>query len=124
MEAAHGVTDQTISGPFSLQYLHMFISQRSPGAFILSKRGRAADFVGASPDDLAGSIRESIKQTGYRYFWFAYAKNAREAFRLERAWHHRFRPTDNQAPPPRATDDDWRCTTEGCATCALTYSAS
>jgi hypothetical protein len=110
-----------IAGPFSLQYLHLFVSRKSPGAFILSKKGRAADFVGASTEDVGVTIRQFAKQSPYRYFWYVYTESAEDAFHIEMAWYHRYRPTDNQAAP-WSPADDWRCTTAGCATCALAYS--
>lgn len=108
-----------ISGPFSLRYLHLFISKRSPGAFILSRKGRYADFVGSTPDDVAGALGQFVRQSSYRYFWFAYASSADEAFRLEGTWYHRFHPTDNPAPPSQSHGESWRCTKVGCTACAL-----
>jgi hypothetical protein len=99
----------------------MFVNRKSPGAFILSRKGRAADFVGAGPQDVGGSISQVSRQASYRYFWFVYTDTAQEAFHLAMTWFHRFRPTDNEAAPPRASAD-WRCTAEGCASCALLYS--
>jgi hypothetical protein len=100
----------------------MFVSRKSPGAFILSRKGRSADFVGASTRDVGAKIRQLSKPASYRYFWYAYTDTAEEALHLEMRWVHRFCPTDNQAPPSRSPEAGWRCTTEGCATCALTVS--
>jgi len=110
-----------MSGPFSLRYLHLFVREKSPGAFILSRNGRSADFVGGSGGDVAAELRRYADRSGYRYFWFALASSADEAARLEHSWHHRYRPTDNAAPS-RSQGADWHCTTEGCAACALTQS--
>ena len=108
-----------MSGPFTLRYLHLFLREKSPGAFILSKNGRSADFVGASPDDLADAVRRCARESGYRYFWFAYTASADEAYELEHAWCHRYRPNDNSSSPSSVRNLDWRCTVEGCASCAL-----
>jgi hypothetical protein len=108
-----------MSGPFLLRFVDLFVKERSAGAFILSKNGRSADFVGASGDNLADAVRASAKDGGYRYFWFSYAGSARQAADLERAWYHRFRPVDNRTAPA-GSHGEWRCTTVGCATCALT----
>ncbi|MGH7231021.1 MAG: hypothetical protein ACREJU_06630 [Nitrospiraceae bacterium] len=109
-----------MSGPFALRYLHLFLQEKSAGAFILSKNGRSADRVGASPDDLAAAIRRSASESGYRYFWFAHTSSADEAYDLEHAWSHRYHPTDHPSPPSTSQRVSWHCTTEGCAACALT----
>lgn len=108
-----------MSGPFNLRYLHLFVTKRSGGAFILSRNGKTADLVGASHQDVAGAIM-GHRGAGYRYFWFAYTGSAEEALHLQRTWYHRYRPSDNVPPPPGAGSQAWRCTTAGCAACALT----
>jgi hypothetical protein len=112
------VKEGKMSGPFSLRYLHLFLSQKSAGAFILSRNGRSADLVGASPDDLAQAVRQSAQHTGYRYFWYTYTRSAAEARELEKSLYHRYGPADN-APVRHLQDQDWRCTLKGCAACAL-----
>src|SRR5919201_991575 len=107
-------------GPYLLRYVELFVKERSAGAYILSRNGRSADRVGASAHDIGHAVREAGKDQPYRYFWFAYAATAQQAFDLERTWHHRFRPTDNPQPPRTNTGEHWRCTIAGCATCALT----
>jgi hypothetical protein len=107
-----------MSGPFSLRYLHLFLSKKSAGVFILSRNGRSADLVGASPDDLAQAVRQSAQQTGYRYFWFTYTRSAAEARELEKSLSHRYGLADN-ASAPHLQDRHWRCTLQGCPACAL-----
>lgn len=109
-----------MSGPFNLKYLHLFVKERSAGAFILSKDGKSADFVGKSGDDVGAELGR-FTRSPYRYFWFDYAASANDAARLEQAWRHRYKPTDN-GPSPRAHADHWRCTLAGCAACALSAS--
>ena len=106
-------------GPFSLRYIHLFVEQRSAGAFILSKDGRSADFVGLSADDLAQSLSSYKGRTTYRYFWFRYAASAKVASELASYWYHRYRPPDNVTPPHVVTWESWRCTVAGCSACAL-----
>lgn len=108
-----------MSGPFTLRYLHLFLKEKSPGAFILSRNGRSADLVGGSGDNLAAAIRRAARDSDYRYFWFDYASSREEAHELEYAWYHRYRPNDNRTPPRHEVKSEWRCTTEGCAACAL-----
>ena len=109
-----------MSGPFALRYLHLFLQDKTAGAFILSRNGRSADLVGASSDDLASAIRRCARESAYRYFWFTYVSSADEAYTLEHAWYHRYHPTDNARPPSAGPSAVWRCTEEGCAACALT----
>lgn len=109
-----------MSGPFRIRYLHLFVKERSAGAFILSRNGRSADLVGGSAEDVADAIQQFAGRSDYRYFWFAYASSVEEAAQIEHAWFHRYHPTDNSSPPAGPDGSDWRCTTAGCASCALT----
>ncbi|RJR47048.1 MAG: hypothetical protein C4576_10195 [Desulfobacteraceae bacterium] len=111
-----------MSGPFSLKYLHLFVRDKSPGAFILSRNGRLADFVGMSSDDVATAIRHHARHAGYRYFWFTSVDTPEEADVLGHAWYHRYRPSDNPSPPMRNDGVGWECQAEGCAACALAQS--
>jgi hypothetical protein len=108
-----------MSGPFSLRYLHLFVGEKSPGTFILSRNGRLADYVGVSMEDVAGAIRRAAQQSSYRYFWFAMVASAEEAAQLGHTWYHRYQPTDNVVPPAEFDGSAWQCTTDGCAACAL-----
>jgi hypothetical protein len=109
-----------MSGPFRLRYLHLFVKEHSPGAFILSRNGRSADFVGGNERDVAAAIQQYAGRSDYRYFWFAYASTADEVLEIEHAWYHRYHPSDNASPPDGSNGSDWHCTMEGCATCAMT----
>jgi len=113
-----------LAGPFSLRYVHLFVGNQSPGTFILSKNGRSANFVGASPDDLAETLEHFAQHSNYRYFWFTYTSSADEAVELEHNWTHRYQPSDNTGPSSGIDGTDWHCTTAGCATCALSRARS
>jgi hypothetical protein len=108
-----------MSGPFTLKYLHLFLREKSAGAFILSRNGTSADCVGSSPDDLADAIRRTARESEYRYFWFATTSTSEQAYELENGWYHRYRPTDNRTRLVPHPGHDWRCTIQGCAACAL-----
>ena len=110
-------------GPFLLKYHHMFVGAASAGTFILSRNGRSADYVGASADDLIGTLGRFAQQSDYRYFWFVDARSAEDAAKIEQAWLHRYRPTDNPSRSSVPHGTGWRCTTEGCAACALAGAA-
>lgn len=108
-----------MSGPFTLRYLHLFLREQSAGAFILSRNGKSADFVGSSPHDVADAIRQTARDSEYRYFWFATTSTAVLAYELEHRWYHRYRPTDNAHSPVPSVEINWQCTIAGCAACAL-----
>ena len=108
-----------IQGPYSLRYVHLFVEARSAGAFILSRNGKSADFVGHSSEDLARTIAKVKHGTDYRYFWFSYAKSHKKASDLASYWHHRYRPSDNPASSGETSRSSWHCTIAGCTACAL-----
>lgn len=108
-------------GPFNLRYLHLFVKEKSAGAFILSRDGKSADYVGRSGDDVAAALGR-FTRSNYRYFWFTYASSAEEAARLEQSWHHRYKPADSGLASSSAPAEHWECTAPGCAACALAQS--
>ncbi len=108
-----------MSGPFSLRYIHLFVPKLSSGAFILSKNGKSADVVGMSKHDVAKALGAYGLQSGYQYFWFAYAKSSHEAQELALAWHHRYLPPDSPLPSDSLSKSDWQCEVSGCTACAL-----
>jgi hypothetical protein len=110
-------------GPFLLKYAHLFVNTTSAGVFILSRNGRTADYVGATGEDLVGTLGRFARQSDYRYFWCVEARSEKEAAEIEQAWRHRYRPTDNVTRAASLHGDGWRCLVEGCPTCALAASA-
>ena len=110
-----------MSGPFSLRYLHLFVRDKKPGAFILSRNGRLADLVGVSFDDVAKAIQQQARAAGYRYFWFTAVETPEEASLLGHTWLHRYHPTDNVSSPTPGEEPGWECQVEGCAACALAH---
>ena len=115
----NGVNNGTvIAGPFSLRYHHLFVKERSPGVYILSRNGRSADLVGGSFDDVADALRRVGRQAGYRYCWFAYVSTREECEILEHEWLHRYSPQDNRDRADTPVEK-WRCSRLGCAACAL-----
>jgi len=106
-------------GPFLLKYHHLFVNSKSAGAFILSRNGRSADYVGATAGDLGGTLDRFARHSDYRYFWFVETRSGREAAELEQAWLHRYRLSDNPARSSAARGQERPCTVQGCPTCAL-----
>ncbi len=108
-----------LHGPYRLRYLHLFVDAGAAGAFILSRNGRSADWVGLSAHDLAETLGNHRSRSDYQYFWFSYTRTAAAATDLAQYWYHRYRPTDNTGPPGGHVRTPWRCTVAGCTACAL-----
>lgn len=86
---------------------------RAIGAYILSRDGTTAHYVGRS-DDLANRLRRHIMSGGYTAFWYERVASPMQAYFRECEWYHKYHPTDNQnhpAVPPEAT---WKCLVAGC----------
>ncbi len=87
-------------GSFPLSDVDVRVMPGELGAYILSRDGRTAHYVGRSDDDLKKRIKLSAKEgNGYKYFWFEYARTPMEAYRLECKWCDDYRPTDNTIKP-------------------------
>jgi hypothetical protein len=108
-----------MSGPYNLKYIHLFVTEKSPGAFILSRNGRMADRVERADHNLAHTLQKAANEGKYRYFWFEYAPKASAAFALECTWYHRYHPTDNLEHPIGPENAEGQCSVKGCATGAL-----
>src|SRR2546426_3780382 len=76
-----------MSGPYNLKYIHLFVTESSPGAYILSRNGRMADRVGRADHNLADNLHREAAGGKYRYFWFEYTPSAAEGFGLECTWY-------------------------------------
>lgn len=99
-------------GPLSLDLktISEVITSISPGAYILSKNGRGADYVGRSDTDLANRVKNWVNHINrYAHFWFEYAASPKVAFDLECAWAHAYMYIDNQNHPARPNGSDWQC---------------
>ncbi len=87
---------------------------RAIGAYILSRDGKTAHYVGRSDSDLATRLRSYVGTSKYVGFWYETVQSSVEAYYLECDWYHKYHPTDNQnhpAVPPGAT---WKCPVPGC----------
>ncbi|HEY3196876.1 MAG TPA: hypothetical protein VGJ57_02590 [Nitrospirales bacterium] len=104
-----------MSGPYNLKYIHLFVTEVSPGAFILSRNGRMADRVGRADENLAQDLHRAAGEGKYRYFWFEYTGRAAGAHELECAWYHRYHPTDNVDHPTAPLNGAIRCSIKGCS---------
>lgn len=88
-----------LSGPFFVSGLQRMPLLRSPGAYVLSRDGRTAHYVGRADADLAGRLGNSSTQGNYSHFWYEYASSAAAAYTLECRYYHDFKPTDNLIHP-------------------------
>ena len=104
-----------MSGPYNLKYIHLFVTEVSAGAFILSRNGRMADRVGRADENLAQDLHRAAGEGKYRYFWFEYTGRVAAAHELECAWYHRYHPTDNAEHPLAPLRAGSRCTIKGCS---------
>ncbi|SRR6266513_2532517 len=103
-----------MSGPYNLKYIHLFVTEISPGAYILSRNGRMADRVGRADRNLADDLHREASEGRYRYFWFEYATSAAEGYGLQCTWYHRYHPTDNAEHPNAPMGAEGSCHVKGC----------
>ncbi len=110
-----------MSGPYNLKYIHLFVTENSPGAYIVSRNGRMADRVGRADRTLADELNRESAEGKYRYFWFEYTPSAAAAYSLECTWYHRYHPTDNPEHPSGLLGGDAACQVKGCPTAAMVH---
>ena len=110
-----------MSGPYNLKYIHLFVTENSPGTFIVSRNGRMADRVGRADGNLADELNREAAAGKYRYFWFEYTLSAAAAYSLECTWYHRYHPTDNPEHPIGALSGDAACQVKGSPTAAMAH---
>lgn len=104
-----------MQGPFSINNVSYYVKDGSTGAYILSRDGKIAHYVGRSDGDLRNRInRSSTEGYGYKYFWFEYATSLMSAYYLECKWYHKYGPTDNSVHPAVPIGMNWRCPVVGC----------
>ena len=104
-----------MQGRFPLSEVSLRVKALKIGAYIFSRDGKYAHYVGRSDDDLQDRIQRSSEEGyGYKYFWFEYASSAMKAYKLECLWYHKYNPTDNSIHPAVPPGMNWRCPVEGC----------
>jgi hypothetical protein len=104
-------------GPFSVAQVDAAIIYTSPGAYILSRDGRHAFYVGRSDVDVGSRIKQSAQEQGCPFFWFEYTTSPRDAYRLECELWHKYGgpPLGNENHPPVPAGTYWRCPIQGCS---------
>ncbi len=104
-----------MKGAFNLDSVDIFVNVVSPGAYILSRDGKAADYVGRSDSNLADRIKKSAQEgRGYKYFWYEYTTSEEEAYYKECKWYHEYNPPDNDIHPAAPAGSNLKCPVYGC----------
>jgi len=103
-----------VKGPFGIQ--RATEASDTPGAYILSRDGKTASYVGRSDSTLGSRLQQSIRERfGYSVFWIQYAGSPMEAYHLECDFFHRFSPPDNDIHPAAPRNTNWQCPVASCA---------
>jgi len=104
-----------MKGPYPLSEVYDYVKKTWPGAYILSRDGEVAHYVGRSDKDVASRIKDSAGTAGdYQYFWFEYASSPMQAYYLECEWYHKYLPPDNTNHPGAPPGTYWLCPVPGC----------
>ena len=110
-----------MSGPYNLKYIHLFVTETSPGVYILSRNGRMADRVGRAEHNLTDDLQREAAGGTYRYFWFEYTASPAEGYGLECTWYHRYHPTDNPEHPIALMGAEGACPVKGCQVATVAH---
>src|SRR5207253_10047972 len=110
-----------MSGPYNLKYIHLFVTEVSPGTYILSRNGRMADRVGRADRNLADDLHREAAEGKHRYFWFEYTPSAAEAHGMECTWFDRYHPTHNPEHPNAPLGAEGACPVKGCQVAPLAH---
>ncbi len=102
-------------GPYPLNSVDLYVTQTSPGVYVLSRDGKTASYVGRSDTDVGSRIKESSSERdGYTTFWFEYTVSSKDAFLKECEHYHKYNPPDNINHPAFPFGTNWRCPIIGC----------
>jgi len=102
-------------GPYPINSVDYYVTQKFPGVYILSRDGKTAAYVG-SDADISIRIKQSAREEyGYTYFWFEYVSSPRDAYYKECEYYHKYNPPDNSNHPSIISlGANWRCPILGC----------
>ena len=104
-----------MKGPFTLRNLLDAVEAGSTGAYVLSRGGRYAHYVGRSDSDLRSRIAASAREGQYTHFWFNYESPPMKCYHRECQWWHKYNPPDNSVHPAVPAGTFWRCPVGDCA---------
>lgn len=98
-----------MNGPFKLEDVDYMVSL-TKGAYILSRDGKTAHYVGRSDSNLRTRIKTSANEgRGYHFFWFETTTSPMKAHQLECEWYHKYSPPDNSIHPAVPGGTYWTC---------------
>lgn len=98
--------------PLNAEAVWTALPRAARGAYVLSRDGKHANFVGRAEDNLQERLLDHAGLDGYVYFWYTGASSAREAFQLECSLYHQFGEgmlLDNWRHPERPEGQTWHC---------------
>lgn len=102
-------------GPYLISQVDVYVTQKSPGIYLLSRDGKTVAYVGRSDSELNSRIKQSAQEiAGCTYFWFEYTATLKEAYEKECLYYHRYNPPDNKIHPATPFETNWRCPVIGC----------
>jgi hypothetical protein len=82
---------------------------------MLSRDGNSVDFVCRADEDLYLRIKSKWKcGIAYKYFWFEYCSDSRQAYELECKYYHEHLPQDNLLHPSFDEEGSFHCPVEDC----------
>ena len=100
---------------FPIEDVHSYVTQKSPGVYILSRDGKIVAYVGRADVDIRSEIKQiACEGYGYTYCFFEYTSSLKEAYIKECEYYHKYLPPDNTHHPSAPTETDWRCPVKEC----------
>ena len=111
------MTDPFGPNNLSSEIIDEKIKDNSKGAYILSRGGNAAHYVGRSDTNLKTRLKQHMTDNSKKYtqFWFTLVTSPLEAYYLECEWYHKYNPTDNENHPAVPPGAAWKCPVSGCS---------
>ena len=103
-----------MNGPYKISEINNIITKKSSGAYILSRNGENAHYVGRSDNDLLSRLKISAERNNYKFFWYEYTESPMKAYYLECEWFHKYLPVDNEIHPAVPPNTNWKCPVKGC----------
>jgi len=102
-----------------LEWMDYYVTQNSPGVYLLSNDGEMVLDIGRSDSDLATDLKSLVSTTRgvdnkYSYFWFSYVNDPLEAFNMHCKLWHRYRRNNPETHPRPPEGKDWICPFDGC----------
>lgn len=101
-----------MNGPYKFNFKNVtdIVSKISSGAYILSRNGNNAHYVGRSDTNIESRLESWLNEYhNYTHFWFEYTNSQLVAFEIECNLWHKYHPIDNKIHPDRPVNSNWLC---------------